>query len=601
MTEIKIITVEVRYEEDVVLARQRSRFIAEALGFETQDQTRIATAVSEIARNAFQYGNGGRVEFWISNLPQQFTAQQLTAQKLTIVVSDRGSGIADIDAVLNGTTSGQGILGARRLMDSFEVQSVGGTQVKMSKAIAAPISRDCINQIAQDLMIRSPQNPYEELQRQNQELLRTLDRLQQREAELAILNRELEETNRGVVALYGELDVRANSLQESNEIKTRFLSNMSHEFRTPVNSILSLTRLLLDRLDGELSSEQETQVVFIRKAADSLSELVNDLLDLAKVEAGKVEVRAIEFEVSELIGTLRGMLRPLLPEKSPVSLIFEDVATLPKLYTDDSKLAQILRNLISNAIKYTDWGEVRVSVSQSFDRVNFSVADTGIGIAPEDLTRIFEDFVQIDSSHQKRIKGTGLGLPLSRKLAELLGGSLSVESTIGAGSTFAVSIPIVYSAIPADFPPQERSPASITNSKVRKANPLQTILIIDDDSISRYLIKQALSRSNLTIVEATTAQEGLDQAKRLRPEAIILDLSMPISSGFEVLDQLKVDAVTRSIPVIIHTACFLTSAELALLQPKAAAILYKDSGEDSISGDLKATIVQLGLASGTKL
>lgn len=586
MTGIKIITVEIRYEEDVVLARQRSRFIAEALGFETQDQTRIATAVSEIARNAFQYGNGGRVEFQISGSPQQ----------LVITVSDRGSGIADIDAILNGATAGQGILGARRLMDTFEIQSMLGTQVTMSKAISSPIPLDQIQQLAQELIVRSPQNPYQELQRQNQELLRTLDQLQQREAELAALNRELEETNRGVVALYGELDARASSLQESNEIKTRFLSNMSHEFRTPVNSILSLTRLLLDRLDGDLSHEQERQVIFIRKAADSLSELVNDLLDLAKVEAGKVEVRAIEFEVGELFGTLRGMLRPLLPETSPVSLIFDESTALPKLYTDDGKLAQILRNLISNAIKYTDWGEVRVSVTENADFIQFSVKDTGIGIAPEDQSRIFEDFVQIDSPHQKHIKGTGLGLPLSRKLAELLGGSLTVESKIGVGSTFTVSIPIAYSPAPVDiFPPKERSLDSTPTSKVHPVSNAQTILIIDDDSISRYLIKQALHQATLTIVEATTAQEGLEQAKQLHPQVIILDLSMPISSGFEVLNQLKIDVATQSIPVIVHTACSLTAAERALLQSKVAAILHKDSADDVVSRDLRAAIMQAGL------
>ncbi len=587
MTMIKIITVEIRYEEDVVLARQRSRFIAEALGFETQDQTRIAIAVSEIARNAFQYGNGGRVEFQISDSPQQFV----------ILVRDRGAGIADIHAILGGASSGQGILGARRLMDEFEIQSQSdrGTEVRMSKAIAAAISPDRIAQIAQELTVRSPQNPYEELQRQNQELLRTLDRLQQRESELAVLNQELEETNRGVVALYGELDARASSLQESNEIKTRFLSNMSHEFRTPVNSILSLTRLLLDRLDGDLSDEQEKQVVFVRKAADSLSELVNDLLDLAKVEAGKVEVRAIEFEVSELFGTLRGMLRPLLPEKSPVSLIFDESKPLPKLYTDDGKLAQILRNLISNAIKYTDWGEVRVSVVQEANWIKFSVADTGIGIAPEDQSRIFEDFVQIDSPNQKHVKGTGLGLPLSRKLTELLGGSLTVESQIGIGSTFTATIPIANSPTAhAVFLPEERSPDPISPSKVTSSHLAPTLLIIDDDSISRYLIKQQLHQASLTIVEAATAQEGLEQAKHLHPKAIILDLSMPTSSGFEVLEQLKTDPTTRSIPVIVHTASSLTLAERALIQPKTAAIIHKDTVDNTISHALKNAIVQIG-------
>ena len=190
--------------------------------------------------------------------------------------------------------------------------------------------------------------------------MRTLDELRQRQEELARLNRELEDTNRGVVALYAELDERADHLRRADEVKTRFLSNMTHEFRTPLNSILALTRLLLDRVDGELTPEQERQVYFIRKSAENLSELVNDLLDLAKVEAGKIVVRPAEFEVRNLFGALRGMLRPLLLNTS-VNLVFEEPDGIPPLHTDEGKVSQILRNFISNALKFTEQGEVRVS------------------------------------------------------------------------------------------------------------------------------------------------------------------------------------------------------------------------------------------------
>ncbi len=236
------------------------------------------------------------------------------------------------------------------------------------------------------------------------------------------LNRELEDTNRGVVALYAELDERADHLRRADEVKTRFLSNMTHEFRTPLNSIQALTRLLLDRVDGELTTEQERQVHFIRKAAESLSELVNDLLDLAKVAAGKVVVRPAEFEVSDLFGALRGMLRPLLLGAS-VNLVFEEPETLPPLRTDEAKVSQILRNFISNAPKFTERGEVRVSarLEPGGASVLFSVADTGIGIAPEDQATLFQEFAQIENPLQRKVKGTGLGLPLSKKLAELLG------------------------------------------------------------------------------------------------------------------------------------------------------------------------------------
>jgi two-component sensor histidine kinase len=230
----------------------------------------------------------------------------------------------------------------------------------------------------------------EELRQQNADLLRTLDELRQRQEDLSRLNRELEDTNRGVVALYAELDERADHLRRADEVKTRFLSNMTHEFRTPLNSILALTRLVLERVDGELSVEQERQIHYIRKSAENLSELVNDLLDLAKVEAGKIVVRPAEFEVRNLFGALRGMLRPLLLNTS-VNLVFDEPEGIPSLCTDEGKVSQILRNFISNALKFTEQGEVRVSARLSEDgrhdgredarKVVFSVADTGIGIA----------------------------------------------------------------------------------------------------------------------------------------------------------------------------------------------------------------------------
>jgi signal transduction histidine kinase len=259
------------------------------------------------------------------------------------------------------------------------------------------------------------------------------------------LNRELEDTNRGVVALYAELDERADHLRRVDEMKSHFLSNMSHEFRVPINAILSLAHLLLDRIDGELTPEQDLQVSFIRKAAEDLAELVNDLLDLAKIEAGKITVRPSEFDVNTLFGTLRGMLRPLLLGET-VDLVFETPADMPPLFTDESKVSQILRNFISNALKFTERGEVRVSarLASEGDRIILAVADTGIGIAPDDQEAIFEEFTQLENALQRRVKGTGLGLPLCRKLATLLGGRVEVDSQVGVGSTFSVVLPLRY-------------------------------------------------------------------------------------------------------------------------------------------------------------
>jgi signal transduction histidine kinase len=272
------------------------------------------------------------------------------------------------------------------------------------------------------------------------------EQLASKALESEALSEELAETNKGVVALYSELDDRAEQLREASELKSRFLSYMSHEFRTPLGSIRSIARILLDRLDGPLTTEQEKQVSFIQGSAAELTEMVNDLLDLAKVEAGRVTISPEWFEMVDLFSALRGMFRPILNSES-VSLVFEEPVDVPRVYTDDKKLSQILRNFISNALKFTQRGEVRISARpDGDDTVVFSVSDTGIGIPKEHHQAIFQDFVQVDSPIQKRLRGTGLGLSLSKRLAELLGGGVAVESEFGKGSTFSGRIPVRFAA-----------------------------------------------------------------------------------------------------------------------------------------------------------
>jgi len=546
----------VNVEQDVVQARQRTRELAEQLGFETQEQVRLATAVSELARNAFQYAKGGTVEYYVEGEPQTFLVR----------VQDQGKGIPHLADVLEGrytssTGMGVGLIGTRRLMDFFEIESLPerGTTVVVGKPLPkrAPTLTDSqLQQLREAVIARSPQNPYQEVQRQNQELLRAMADLRKREDELTQLNQELEDTNRGVVALYAELDEKASSLQQANELKTRFLSNMSHEFRTPLNSILSLSRMLLARMDGDLTAEQEKQVTFMQKAASGLSELVNDLLDLAKVEAGKIEVRLSAFEVSDLFGTLRGMLRPLLVEGTSVALIFEEADGLPTLYNDESKVAQILRNFISNAIKFTEQGEVRVAAMHTGQTVVLSVSDTGIGLTIEDQERIFEDFVQIESPLQKQVKGTGLGLPLARKLAELLGGSLTVHSQPGKGSTFAVSLPIVY-------PHATELPALLQPIAPLKADHLP-ILAVEDHKETLFIYEKHLQESRYQLIAARTLADARKALQQLRPAAIVLDILLDGQNGWTFLRELKSDEATRSIPVLVITVIDNEKQALAL-------------------------------------
>ena len=260
-------------------------------------------------------------------------------------------------------------------------------------------------------------------------------------AEIAALRAELEETNRGVVALYAELDEQAEKLREATELKSRFLAYMSHEFRTPISSIRSIARLLMDRVDGPLTDEQDRQVKFIQQQAAEFAEMVDDLLDLAKVEAGRVEISPAWFEMVDLFSALRGMFKPVLTNHDVV-LVFEEPHDIPKLYTDDRKLSQILRNFVSNALKFTPRGEVRVAAGRvDGGLIRFRVIDTGIGIAPEYHQSIFQDFSQVQSPLQKRLRGTGLGLSLSKRLAELLGGRVGLQSEPGKGSTFTVQLP----------------------------------------------------------------------------------------------------------------------------------------------------------------
>ncbi|MBJ7515738.1 MAG: histidine kinase [Stenotrophomonas sp.] len=266
--------------------------------------------------------------------------------------------------------------------------------------------------------------------------------LERLRAENEGLRLELDETNQGVLALYGELDQQAEQLRQVSELKSRFLSYMSHEFRTPLGSILSMTRLLDDGMDGELSSGQRQQVLFISSAASELREMVDDLLDLAKIEAGRITISPGWFDLMDLFSALRGMFRPLV-EGNDIELEFIAPPQLPMLYTDDKKLAQILRNYVSNALKFTPRGRIVVSAELEGDAaVRFSVRDTGIGIPQEMQAALFEDFMQVDSPLQKRLRGTGLGLSLCKRFAGLLGGHVGVNSVQGEGSEFFVVLPV---------------------------------------------------------------------------------------------------------------------------------------------------------------
>lgn len=268
------------------------------------------------------------------------------------------------------------------------------------------------------------------------------EQLAAREAELERLRQELAETNRGVVALYAELDERAADLRRASDSKSRFLSNVSHELRTPIASVINLGRLLLEEPSGTpFDAEHQKQLGFIVRAGESLLSMVTELLDLARIEAGKIAINPGPVAVADVMTSLRGLIRPLMT-RPEVTLVIEDADPSLGIETDEGRLSQILRNLLTNAVKFTERGEVRASVAREADGwTRFTVSDTGIGIAAEDQERIFVEFEQVAGPLQRRARGIGLGLPLSRQLARLLGGELTLESTPGRGSTFTLRLP----------------------------------------------------------------------------------------------------------------------------------------------------------------
>ncbi|WP_426071352.1 ATP-binding protein [Janthinobacterium sp. DSP2-3-3] len=547
----RILTAHIGSELDVVGARQRARQIAALCGFAVQDQVRIATAVSELARNVYNYAGSGKVHFAIDG--------QTAPQVLSIRIEDQGPGIApqQLQHILAGTYRsrtgmGLGILGAQRLMDRCHIHSTPeeGTHITLHKLFprdAPLLNGGMIGVLSGSLRALPSDITLSEVQQQNRELLSTLAELKTRQDDLLQLTRELEDTNRGVVALVAELDEKADHLRRADQMKSRFLSNMSHEFRTPLSSIRALSKLLLDRIDGELSEEQEKQVLFILQSAVSLSDLVNDLLDLAKIEAGKVDVHANSFPVADLFSALRGMLRPLLVSES-LTLTFIDPGPALHIHTDEGKLSQILRNFIANALKFTEAGTIIVSATPlpEQDAMRFSVSDTGLGIAAEDVQLIFEEFSQVENHMQRKVKGTGLGLPLCRNLATLLNGTVTVESTPGYGSLFSVVLPTSYHAPEDSLPPC--APANDNGNDQRIG-----VLVVEDNPPIRLLYEKFLAGSEFRVIPARSVREAQERWEQQRPAAVILDIMLHGETAWQWLAELKTDPLRRQVPVIVAT------------------------------------------------
>ncbi len=518
---------DVRDIAGVFAARQLGRGLAASLALDRQDQVRVATALSEVSRSAVTAGRTAVIAFGIEDA------------ELLLTVT------------LDGEPPAEGIAAAARLMDEV---TTNGHVVRMTKRRPPGVPPD-MQLVAEQLASVHPQSALDELRRQNQDLISALEDLKQQKDQLLLLNselqetnrgvmalyselsNELEQTNRGVVALYAELDETSERLRAALESRDRFWANISHELRTPLNSIIGLTRLLAEpTADGSLDPERLYQVELIKNSGSTLLALVNDLLDVAKAESGQLHVDPANVDLRALFGRLRGLARPMA-EGRPVEVIVSDDGAPDTILTDEVALTSILRNLLSNAIKYTDSGEVRLSARATGPRLEISVADTGIGIPAGLHDHVFEEFYQVPGV---RRGGTGLGLPYARRLARILGGDLTLTSEPGVGTTVVLDLP-------------------------RRTPPVGTVVLADDDAAFRQVLRGLLAGMADHLVEAADGREALAIVAGKPVDLVLADMRMPGMDGATLLARLP-----ASVPAIIITGADVPAP------PRAAALLRKD-------------------------
>ena len=514
----------VRDLSGVFAARRLGRELAAGLALDRQDQVRVATALSEVCRSA------------------------VTAGQTAVIGFAAGPSHLVLTVTVDGELPADGVAAAARLMDTVATE---GRIVRMLKR-RPPLPQSATRAVKEQLAAMLPGSTLEELRRNNDDLIAALEDLKGQKEQLLLLNAELQETNRGVMALYGELseeleqtnrgvvalyrelDEKSEQLRAASASKDRFWANVSHELRTPLNSITGLTRLLADPAGG-LDAEQLYQVELIRNTAGTLLTLVNDLLDVAKAESGQLVIDPAEVNLPALLATLRGLTRPIAEDK-PVDVVVSADGAPATVLTDEIALTGILRNLLSNAIKYTDRGEVRLTVRTADGGVEIRVSDTGSGIPVDQLERVFEEFYQVPGVKRG---GTGLGLPYARRLAGLLGGELKLTSKAGTGTTAVLRLPHGMPSV-------------------------GTVVVTDDDPGFRQVLKSMLAGIADRLIEAEDGAQALAIVAAGPVDLVLTDLIMPGLDGSALLERLPAD-----LPAIVVTGLDVATP------PRAAALLHK--------------------------
>ena len=430
----------VRREADIVRVRERVRRLAREMGFDGTTQIKITTAVSELTRNIYEYARSGAITLSLAERGAAAAGLQITAR-------DDGPGIdeAKLKQIVRGSYRsasglGVGLIGTRRLMDEFDIQSRPGegtrvTVVKWLPPEEARAVRGRSEDLRRFVATEEDDSALEELARQNRDLVQVLGELEEKREQMEALNRRLEESNL-------ELNQANAKLREMSAMKEEFLALTTHDLRSPLTVISGVINFFSSGRLGDLTPEQKNMVEMMERNTQNLIELVNDLLDASKLESGTMRLDTASIELRGLVAELSEQLAPLAREKE---ITLEDAMPedLPRLRADRAKLRRILVNLVSNAIKFTSrGGRVIMRAAQEDGYIRVSVSDTGVGIAPEDVKRLFDKYEQARSRATRGEKGTGLGLYITKQLVELHGSQIKVDSKVGKGSTFSFTLPV---------------------------------------------------------------------------------------------------------------------------------------------------------------
>ena len=496
----------------------------------------------------------------------------------------------DNDGEVNGVVE----LGFLRPLQDRDLELLQVARTSLGAAVEAARYRQRLQdtleetqQLNEELQVQQEElrTSNEELEEQSRALRESQVQLENQQAELEQTNVQLaeqrdalDERNDALNQTRKELEQRAGELESASRYKSEFLANMSHELRTPLNSSLILARLLADNADANLSAEQVKFAESIYSAGNDLLNLINDILDIAKVEAGKLEVRPEQTPLSQLAEGLNSMFEPLAGRKGLQLEVLVASDVPQSMFTDRQRLEQILKNLLSNAVKFTEHGTVSLTLARSgSEAVAFEVRDSGIGIDASQQEVIFEAFQQADGTTSRRFGGTGLGLSISRDLARLLGGAISVSSFPGQGSTFTLVMPLTYQAGAAAarpaappsaarmLPPPTRRPAptapplpvaapAFADDRGSRTAGRRCVLVVEDDPVFARILFDLAHELGYDCLVAGHAAEGFSLAKLHIPDAALLDLRLPDDTGLSVLQHLKEDPATRHIPVHMLSA-----------------------------------------------